>query len=130
MVELTESTLLDPSTGVAAVLDQLTALGVQVGLDDFGTGYSALAYLHELPLSFLKVDMSFVSQLGTSARADAVVAAIVSLAHAHGLTVTAEGVETRAQARALRAMGCDQGQGWLYGRPEPFASARRSHAKS
>lgn len=130
MVELTESTLLDTTSGVADALDQLTALGVQVGLDDFGTGYSALAYLHDLPLSFLKVDMSFVSQLGRSARADAVVAAIISLAHAHGLTVTAEGVETRAQADALRAMGCDQGQGWLYGRPQLVASASRSHVGS
>lgn len=121
MVELTESTLLDPSTGVAEVLDELSALGVQVGLDDFGTGYSALSYLQELPLGFLKVDRSFVSQLGSSARADAVVAAIVALAHAHGLSVTAEGVETRLQADALRAMGCDQGQGWLYGRPEPVS---------
>ena len=130
LVELTESTLLDTSTGVVdAALQELRALGIEVGVDDFGTGYSALAYLQNLPLSFLKVDMSFVRQLGTTPRADAVVAAIIALAHAHGLYVIAEGVETRAQADALRQIGCDHGQGWLYGRPEKLSALPRDWSR-
>ena len=81
------------------------------------TGYSALAYLDRFRLDFLKIDRSFVSRLGTSSQADAVVGAIISLAHAHGMSVTAEGVETQEQADRLAALDCDRGQGWLFGRP-------------
>jgi diguanylate cyclase (GGDEF)-like protein/PAS domain S-box-containing protein len=121
-IELTESTLLSSRSSVTSALAQLDELGVKVGIDDFGTGYSALAYLQHFPLGFLKIDISFVRQLGTP-RADSVVAAIIQLAHAHDLSVTAEGVETPEQAAALRAMGCDHGQGWLFGRPTPLAAA-------
>ena len=89
-----------------------------VGLDDFGTGYSALAYLQRFDLTFLKIDRSFVSQLGNR-RDDAVVAAVIDLAHALELRVVAEGVETAEQLAALRAMGCDRAQGFLMGRPMP-----------
>jgi EAL domain-containing protein (putative c-di-GMP-specific phosphodiesterase class I) len=116
-VELTETSLLHDTGTVEEAIAHLVRLGVPVGIDDFGTGYSALAYLHRFPLSFLKIDMSFVRRLGTERRADAVVAAIVELAHAHDLVVVAEGVETDEQAAALRAMGCEHGQGWLFGRP-------------
>ncbi len=116
-VELTETSLLHDTGTVEEAIQTLVGLGVPVGIDDFGTGYSALAYLPRFPLCFLKIDMSFVQRLGTERRADAVVAAIVELAHAHGLTVVAEGVETAEQAAALRAMGCEHGQGWLFGRP-------------
>lgn len=119
LVELTESSLLDATGRRAREVHRLKELGVQVGLDDFGTGYSALAYLDRFPLDFLKIDRSFVARLGTGDRADAVVSAIVTLAHAHGLVVTAEGVETEEQAAALRGFGCDRGQGWLFGRPCP-----------
>ena len=119
-VELTETSLLHDTGTVEEAIADLVALGVPVGIDDFGTGYSALAYLPRFPLSFLKIDMSFVRRLGTERRADAVVAAIVELAHAHDLTVVAEGVETAEQAAALRAMGCEHGQGWLFGRPAPL----------
>ncbi|MGJ7440574.1 putative bifunctional diguanylate cyclase/phosphodiesterase [Aquipuribacter sp. MA13-6] len=118
-VELTETSLLHDSGLVERAVDELVALGVHVGIDDFGTGYSALAYLPRFPLRFLKIDMSFVQRLGTSRRSDAVVAAIVDLAHAHDMTVVAEGVETSQQADALRSMGCEHGQGWLFGRPAP-----------
>jgi EAL domain-containing protein (putative c-di-GMP-specific phosphodiesterase class I) len=118
-VELTETSLLHDSGMVEQAVDELVDLGVHVGIDDFGTGYSALAYLPRFPLRFLKIDMSFVQRLGTSRRSDAVVAAVVALAHAHDMTVVAEGVETPAQADALRAMGCEHGQGWLFGRPAP-----------
>ncbi len=116
-VELTETSLLHDSGAVEDAVAALVRLGVPVGLDDFGTGYSALAYLPRFPLTFLKIDMSFVRRLGLERRADAVVAAIVELAHAHDLSVVAEGVETAEQAAALRAMGCEHGQGWLFGRP-------------
>ncbi len=116
-VELTETSLLHDSGMVEDAVDELVAMGVHVGIDDFGTGYSALAYLPRFPLAFLKIDMSFVYRLGASHRSDAVVAAIVDLAHAHQMTVVAEGVETSEQADALRSMGCEHGQGWLFGRP-------------
>jgi diguanylate cyclase (GGDEF)-like protein/PAS domain S-box-containing protein len=124
LVELTESSLLDATGRRAREVRRIKDLGVAVGLDDFGTGYSALAYLDRFPLDFLKIDRSFVARLGTSERADSVVSAIVTLAHAHGLVVTAEGVETSEQAQALRGFGCDRGQGWLFGRPAP---APRDH---
>lgn len=118
-VELTETSLLHDSGLVEEVVAELVDIGVHVGIDDFGTGYSALAYLTRFPLSFLKIDMSFVHRLGTSRRSDAVVAAVVDLAHAHDMQVVAEGVETPQQADALRSMGCEYGQGWLFGHPAP-----------
>jgi len=98
-------------------MSRLAAAGIRTGIDDFGTGYSALAYLQELPVSFIKVDRAFVSRLDGSPRPSAVVRAIVQLAHAHGYRVTAEGVESQTQADLLRDMGCDYAQGWLFGRP-------------
>ncbi|WP_432546070.1 putative bifunctional diguanylate cyclase/phosphodiesterase [Kineococcus sp. SYSU DK004] len=122
LAEVTERTLIDLSTATRASLGELRSVGARVGLDDFGTGYSSLSYLDRFPLSFLKIDMSFVRPLGQSARADAVVEALIALAHAHGMVVTAEGVETELQARTLREMGCDRAQGWLFGRPVPAAA--------
>jgi diguanylate cyclase (GGDEF)-like protein/PAS domain S-box-containing protein len=115
-VEITERSLLAPSPIVTESLRRIAELGIQVGLDDFGTGYSALAYLQRFDLSFLKIDRSFVGRLG-SRRDDAVVAAVIALAHALELRVVAEGVETVGQLEALRAMGCDRAQGYLIGRP-------------
>ncbi len=117
LVEVTEHSLLEVRSAVTDSLAELAALGVRTGIDDFGTGYSALAYLRRFRLDFLKIDRSFVTRLGRSARDDAVVRAIVDLAHAHDLTVTAEGVETPLQLDRLRAMGCDRVQGYLMGRP-------------
>jgi diguanylate cyclase (GGDEF)-like protein/PAS domain S-box-containing protein len=117
-VELTERSLLTTSPAVEDSLARIQHLGVEVGLDDFGTGYSALAYLQRFALHFLKIDRSFVSRLG-NARDDAVVGAVIDLAHAHDLVVIGEGVETLAQLQALRRMGCDRAQGYLMGRPMP-----------
>nr|WP_240895732.1 EAL domain-containing protein [Kineococcus siccus] len=117
LAEVTERTLIDLSSTTRASLGELHSIGARVGLDDFGTGYSSLSYLDRFPLAFLKIDMSFVRPLGQTARADAVVQALISLAHAHGMVVTAEGVETELQAKTLRDMGCDRAQGWLFGRP-------------
>ena len=120
LIEVAESSLLDAGSPRAAQLPELQDEGMTVGIDDFGTGYSALAYLDAFNLDFLKIDRSFVSRLGTGKRPDAVVSAIIKLAHAHGMTVTAEGVETAEQAEMLRLMGCDRGQGWHFGRPSPL----------
>jgi predicted signal transduction protein with EAL and GGDEF domain len=117
-MEITERSLLAPSPVVVESLRRVAELGIMVGLDDFGTGYSALAYLQRFHLTFLKIDRSFVSQLGNR-RDDAVVAAVIDLAHALDLVVVAEGVETVEQLAALRSMGCDRAQGFLMGRPLP-----------
>ena len=121
-VELTERSLLATSPTVRESLARIQELGVEVGLDDFGTGYSALAYLQSFSLQFLKIDRSFVSRLGSSARDDAVVSAVIDLAHAHELVVIGEGVETEEQLAALRRMGCDRAQGYLMGRPMPASA--------
>ena len=110
----------EPAGRAAALvpaLRQLLSSGISVGIDDFGTGYSALAYLQRFELDFMKIDRSFVAEVGQRDRADAVVTAIVDLAHAHGMRVTAEGVETPRQARRLREIGCDLAQGYHFGRP-------------
>jgi diguanylate cyclase (GGDEF)-like protein/PAS domain S-box-containing protein len=117
-VEITERSLLAPSPVVVESLRRIAELGIDVGLDDFGTGYSALAYLQRFDLAFLKIDRSFVRQLGNR-RDDAVVAAVIDLSHALELRVVAEGVETIGQLEALRSMGCDRAQGFLMGRPMP-----------
>ncbi|MGZ4612967.1 MAG: EAL domain-containing protein [Kineosporiaceae bacterium] len=116
-VELTEHTFLGVLPGGESTLRQLLTSGVPVGIDDFGTGYSAMAYLNRFDLDFMKIDRSFVALVGQEDRADAVVTAIVDLAHAHGMQVTAEGVETQRQARRLREIGCDFAQGYHFGRP-------------
>ena len=119
LIEVTERTLMDTSGIAVRSLSLLRDLGVRVGLDDFGTGYSSLGYLQQLPLDFLKIDRSFIGSLTDSSRARATVEALTVLAHAHGLTVTAEGVETDLQLTAVREIGCDFAQGYLTGRPSP-----------
>ena len=95
-------------------LHALKELGVYVGIDDFGTGHSSLARLKSLPVEVLKVDRSFVDGLGTEPEDSAIVAAVLSLAHALGLHVIAEGVETPLQAHQLTALGCSIAQGFLW----------------
>jgi predicted signal transduction protein with EAL and GGDEF domain len=119
LVEITEHSLLDQGEHARRTLDGLTDLGVGVGIDDFGTGWSALSYMSALELAFMKVDRAFVSRLGLDTSATAVVQAVIDLAHAHHLTVIAEGIETEQQARMLVEMGCDHGQGYWFGRPTP-----------
>lgn len=118
-IELTESVLMFGNPAVKEATRRIGQLGVALGIDDFGTGYSALAYLQAFELDFLKVDRSFVARLGSEPRAEVVVTAIVDLAHAHSMTVIAEGVETAQQAQILTALRCDAGQGWFFGRPAP-----------
>jgi EAL domain-containing protein (putative c-di-GMP-specific phosphodiesterase class I) len=116
-LELTESALIDGNPTTARTLDQLTALGVQIGLDDFGTGFSSLAYLKRFPIDFVKIDRTFTDGLGTDDNDTAIVRATIALAHSLGLRVVAEGVETVAQRDLLRELGCDFGQGYLFAKP-------------
>ncbi len=113
-IELTESMLMDGIDGALRTLEMLRAIGVSVSLDDFGTGWSSLAYIKRMPLDELKIDRSFVSGLPGDAGDAAIVRSVITLASSLGLTVVAEGVETREQADWLAAAGCDLLQGWLY----------------
>ena len=116
-LELTESlSMADPERSLA-IMHRLRALGVTLSIDDFGTGYSSFSYLKRLPIDKLKIDKSFVHDMVHSADARAIVQAIVAMAHRMNLRVVAEGVESAAQAMALRETGCDQAQGYFYARP-------------
>jgi len=117
-MELTESLLMRNSSRATAMLQVLQRMNVQVAIDDFGTGYSSLSYLRQFPVQYLKIDRSFVSQIGASGEQVRLVSAIIAMAHELGLQVIAEGVETADQARYLIEHGCDQLQGYLYGRPQ------------
>jgi diguanylate cyclase (GGDEF)-like protein len=116
-LELTETALLSGSTHTHSVLRELVDIGVRLSLDDFGTGYSSLAYVHDFPVSTLKIDRSFTSALGQSVKQSAVVAAILELAKRLDLEVVAEGVETHQQLDWLRAEGCPAAQGFLFAMP-------------
>jgi EAL domain-containing protein (putative c-di-GMP-specific phosphodiesterase class I) len=112
-LEITESAVMTGELP-AAVLERLHALGVALLLDDFGTGYSSLSHLRRFPFDVVKVDRSFVAGLCAEGEDHALVVGVLSLAHALGKTVVAEGTETRRQLRELRAVGCDATQGfWL-----------------
>jgi len=115
--EVTESIAMEDTRATQKVLDGLSTLGVNLSIDDFGTGYSSLAYLRQLRAQQLKIDRSFVKDLDTSADARAVVDAVVRLAHALGMRVVAEGVETMAQREVLEALDCDALQGYLFAKP-------------
>ena len=116
-LEVTESALLEDLTRAKAVAQELKELGCKLALDDFGTGYSSLRHLESLPFDKLKVDRSFVGSMTTARESRKIVAAVVGLGQSLGLTTVAEGVETPAQASMLLWLGCDLGQGWLYGKP-------------
>ena len=116
-VEITERVLMEASNSAMTGLKALRDAGISVGLDDFGTGFSSLAYLRQFPLDFVKIDRSFIYELTLEAGEDAIVAAIIDLAHALGLATVAEGVETQRQLDILRALGCDRAQGFLFARP-------------
>jgi diguanylate cyclase (GGDEF)-like protein len=111
-IELTESCVMSNPEESIAVLEDLSRMGVLVSVDDFGTGYSSMSYLRRFPIDKLKIDRTFVAEMDTRADDASIVQAIVSLAHGLHLKVVAEGVETEAQVEALRALGCDQYQGY------------------
>jgi EAL domain-containing protein (putative c-di-GMP-specific phosphodiesterase class I) len=126
-MELTESMVMGNVDAAIAVLQGLKQLGITLSVDDFGTGYSSLSYLKDLPIDTLKIDRSFVRDIGSGAELDegVLAQAIISLGHSLHLKVIAEGVETDAQMRFLRRHGCDEVQGFFYGEPvAPEAHAR------
>jgi EAL domain-containing protein (putative c-di-GMP-specific phosphodiesterase class I) len=116
-IEITESMLLGATGEVLGELSELRCLGVRIALDDFGTGYSSLGYLRRFPVDKLKIDKSFVQNLGITEDAAAIVECVTRLGRALGLAVTAEGVETGEQHRFVRAVGCHQVQGYLFSAP-------------
>jgi EAL domain-containing protein (putative c-di-GMP-specific phosphodiesterase class I) len=118
-LELTETCMVQDFERTLPRLQALIRAGVRLAIDDFGTGYSSLAYLTRLPISKLKVDRAFVSQLGISREGEAVCRAIVALGRSLGVHLLAEGVETVEQLRALRELGCATMQGYLFSRPVP-----------
>jgi diguanylate cyclase (GGDEF)-like protein len=119
-LEITETAMTQDRERVAAMLKQLTEMGITVAVDDFGTGYSNLSYLIDFSFHKLKIDRSFVSRIDTDQNSGAVVSTIVGLSRALGVHAIAEGVETESQATLLRAAGCEVFQGFLYGRPAPL----------
>jgi diguanylate cyclase (GGDEF)-like protein/PAS domain S-box-containing protein len=115
--EITETLLIEQFEYAVIMLNALRDLGCLVGLDDFGTGYSSLAYLRRLPIDFLKIDGSLIADIDSDPQSEAITQAIITMGHALGHYIVAEGVETEAQAEALRAIGCEFGQGYFFGRP-------------
>ncbi len=116
-MEITEGILLDDESTVADTIRSFRRTGIRIALDDFGTGYSSLGYLKRYPVDRIKIDRSFIAQLTTANASDAIVQAMVTLAHALDIDVTAEGVETEEQFRALLGMGCNTFQGYLFSKP-------------
>ncbi|MEO6317706.1 MAG: EAL domain-containing protein [Acidimicrobiales bacterium] len=121
-LEITEGALLRDPAAAWASLRQLKSLGVSLALDDFGTGYSSLSYIRRFNLDILKIDRSFVTGVHESEEDRAIVEHVIGLAHALGMTAVGEGIEEQAQADALRRLGCDAVQGYLYSSPVPAAA--------
>jgi EAL domain-containing protein (putative c-di-GMP-specific phosphodiesterase class I) len=133
ILEITESAVMSDPRRARAVLGRLAGLGVRISIDDFGTGYSSLSYLRKLPVSELKIDKSFVMGMLEDENDAVIVRSIVDLAHNLGLSVTAEGVESKAVLDRLRGLGCDVAQGFLLARalpPDEFLNWLRRHRPS
>jgi EAL domain-containing protein (putative c-di-GMP-specific phosphodiesterase class I) len=125
-LEITESVVMQKAESTVTTLRKLKDLGIQLAIDDFGTGYSSLSYLKRFPVDTLKIDRAFVDGLGQDPHDTAIVEAVIALAKALSLSVTAEGIETAEQRSRLRLMGCDLGQGYYFDRPlAPEALSRR-----
>ena len=120
-LEITETALLKNTASTLETLRRLRGLGVRISLDDFGTGYSSISYLRTFPFDTIKIDRSFVHDIGAGTNSLAIVNAIVTLGQAFGMSITAEGVETAEQLRTLQAEHCTDVQGFLFSPPVPFA---------
>lgn len=127
VVEITEGLLMDASGTVSSRLHAFRKGGIQIALDDFGTGYSSLSYLKKFDIDYIKIDRSFVSNLGTDTDERALCDAIIVMAHRLGLKVVAEGIETAQQQKFLQQAGCDFAQGYLFGRPVSASNFRRHY---
>ena len=123
-LEITESVLLADSETTLDTLHRIRKLGVRIAMDDFGTGYSSLSYLRSFPFDKVKIDRSFIADLGTTAEANAIVKAIAGLSRDLGMMTTAEGIETEEQLKHVSEHGCTEAQGFLTGRPAPASVAR------
>jgi EAL domain-containing protein (putative c-di-GMP-specific phosphodiesterase class I) len=117
-LEITERQVVEHMNEVEQTLQALAARGVRIAIDDFGTGYSSLAYLMQLSVHTVKIDRAFMAQIPTEARAGRIVTAIIAMAQALGLTLTAEGIETPEQHRFLLEAGCELGQGFGFAKPQ------------
>lgn len=120
-LEITETIILNPDPAVDTALATLRSMGVGIAFDDYGTGYASLSLLKRFPLTRLKIDRSFVNGLCDDTRDAAIVRAVIALGHSFGLTAIAEGIETEEQRHRLQRKGCEEGQGYLFGRPMPAA---------
>ena len=118
-LEVTESVLMEHGEDTLSKLRKLKELGVNIAIDDFGTGYSSLSYLQRMPVNYLKIDRSFVNELGTSPESSVLLSAIINLARSLNVKTVAEGVETEAQLSRLKEMGCDMAQGYYFAKPQP-----------
>ncbi len=118
-LEVTETLLPVDQEAATRCLASLHELGIQLAIDDFGTGYASLSYVMDLPITIVKIDQSFVARIGRDPRGEAVVSAMIQLAHTLGLQVVAEGVETDEQLAFLSTAACDFSQGYLFSHPEP-----------
>jgi EAL domain-containing protein (putative c-di-GMP-specific phosphodiesterase class I) len=116
-IELTESAIVSDPVRVREVFAHVKKLGCKIAMDDFGTGYSSLSYLQTLPIDVLKIDQSFVAGMLESEDSQNIIDAILSLARSLDMSTVAEGIETEMQMRALKAAGCDVGQGYFFDRP-------------
>lgn len=128
-LEVTESVLLEDAEGALVIMQALKDLGVRLTMDDFGTGYSSLGYLRTFPFDGLKIDRSFVSDLGGGESSEAIIQAIIGLGRALSLTVTAEGVESQAQLDILQRYECEEAQGYFLDRPMQPALLRSALAR-
>ena len=124
-LEITETVLIRDDEEALTILQQLRELGVRIALDDFGTGYSSLSYLHRFPFDKIKIDRSFISDIGEPEDSSPIVQAVVHMAAARHMATTAEGVETEAQREVLRQLGCSQMQGWLFSPAVPAAKLKQ-----
>jgi EAL domain-containing protein (putative c-di-GMP-specific phosphodiesterase class I) len=115
-LEITESVMMEKGDHTMNVLEQFCAAGIELSLDDFGTGYSSLSYIHRFPVSTLKIDQSFIKRIGGDHNGE-IVRAVVTLARNLGMEVVAEGIETVVQLDQLRALNCEQGQGYYFSTP-------------
>jgi len=135
-LEITESMVLNQSNQPLANLWALKDLGVSLSLDDFGTGYSSLSYLKQLPIDALKIDKSFIREIGPNASDNTLVQTIIALGHSLGMTMIAEGVETEEHLKMVKQFGCDEIQGYFLARPMPsheclsFITSHELHYRS
>jgi diguanylate cyclase (GGDEF)-like protein/PAS domain S-box-containing protein len=129
-LEITETALIGELGNANQAMDALSALGVHLALDDFGTGYSTLAHLHLLRTDILKIDRSFVAQIGERSRSGEIIDAVTAMAHALGMTVVGEGIETDGQLERLLGFHCDEGQGYVFAPPVPPADVAALRANN